>query len=189
MRLVSFCICFSEFVISLYCFVFFFFKRKTAYEMRISDWSSDVCSSDLDLVIIVGSALVLSGAVQRSGVIESAQALVSRRVKRVSTQLVVLTASVGFASALVKNVGALAMLMPSAFQMAKKNKTPPSVFLMPMSFAALLGGLMTLVGTSPNIIVSRVREDMLGKPFGMFDYTPVGLCLLLMGLEIGRAHV
>ncbi|RIA36624.1 di/tricarboxylate transporter [Hephaestia caeni] len=139
-----------------------------------------------DLVIIVGSALVLSGAVQRSGVIESAQALVSRRVKRVSTQLVVLTASVGFASALVKNVGALAMLMPAAFQMAKKNKTPPSVFLMPMSFAALLGGLMTLVGTSPNIIVSRVREDMIGKPFGMFDYTPVGLCLLLMGLVFLR---
>src|SRR3546814_2510692 len=78
------------------------------------------------------------------------------------------------------------MLMPSAVQMAKKNKTPPSVFLMPMSFAALLGGLMTLVGTSPNIIVSRVREDMLGKPFGMFDYTPVGLCLLLMGLVFLR---
>src|SRR3546814_12748269 len=45
---------------------------------------------------------------------------------------------------------------------------------------------MTLVGTSPNIIVSRVREDMLGKPFGMFDYTPVGLCLLLMGLVFLR---
>jgi di/tricarboxylate transporter len=53
---------------------------------------------------------------------------------------------------------------------------------MPMSFASLLGGLMTLVGTSPNIIVSRVRAEMLGKPFRMFDYTPVGLGLLLVGL-------
>jgi di/tricarboxylate transporter len=139
-----------------------------------------------DIVIIVGSALVMSAAVQRSGVIEIALAFVSKRVKRVRSQLLVLTASVGFASALVKNVGALAMLMPAAFQMAKKNKTSPSVFLMPMSFASLLGGLMTLVGTSPNIIVSRVREQMTGRPFGMFDYLPTGLGLLLMGLVFLR---
>ncbi|HEU4959950.1 MAG TPA: SLC13 family permease [Sphingomonas sp.] len=139
-----------------------------------------------ELVIIVGSALVMSAAVQRSGVIETALAFLSTRVRRVRSQLVVLTASVGFASALIKNVGALAMLMPAAFQMAKKNQTSPSVFLMPMSFASLLGGLMTLVGTSPNIIVSRVRAEMLGTPFRMFDYTPVGLGLLLMGLVFLR---
>ena len=135
-----------------------------------------------DIVIIVGSALVMSAAVQRSGVIEVALAFVSKRVKRVRSQLLVLTASVGIASALVKNVGALAMLMPAAFQMAKKNNTSPSVFLMPMSFASLLGGLMTLVGTSPNIIVSRVREEMTGEPFKMFDYLPTGLGLLVVGL-------
>ncbi len=135
-----------------------------------------------DIVIIVGSALVMSAAMQRSGLIERGLAIVSRRVKRVRSQLVVLTASVGIASALVKNVGALAMLMPAAFQMAKKNEASPSVFLMPMSFASLLGGLMTLVGTSPNIIVSRVRQDMTGEPFTMFDYLPTGLGLLLVGL-------
>lgn len=86
------------------------------------------------------------------------------------------------ASALIKNVGALAMLMPAAVQMAKKNGTSPSAYLMPMSFASLLGGLMTLVGTSPNIIVSRVREDMTGQPFAMFDFLPTGLGLLLVGL-------
>ncbi|WP_066782122.1 SLC13 family permease [Sphingomonas sp. CCH5-D11] len=135
-----------------------------------------------DIVIIVGSALVMSAAMQRSGLIERALALVSRRIKRVRSQLVLLTASVGVASALVKNVGALAMLMPAAFQMAKKNETSPSVFLMPMSFASLLGGLMTLVGTSPNIIVSRVRQDMTGQPFSMFDYLPTGLSLLIVGM-------
>ncbi|SEJ42548.1 Di-and tricarboxylate transporter [Sphingomonas sp. OV641] len=135
-----------------------------------------------DIVIIVGSALVMSAAMQRSGLIERALALVSRRIKRVRSQLVLLTASVGVASALVKNVGALAMLMPAAFQMAKKNETSPSVFLMPMSFASLLGGLMTLVGTSPNIIVSRVRQDMTGQPFSMFDYLPTGLGLLIVGM-------
>jgi di/tricarboxylate transporter len=135
-----------------------------------------------DIVIIVGSALVISAAVQRSGVIERALRSLSKRVTRVRSQLLVLAGSVGVASALVKNIGALAMLMPAAFQMAKKSDASPSVFLMPMAFASLLGGLMTLVGTSPNIIVSRVREDMTGHPFGMFDYTPVGFFLLVMGL-------
>ena len=69
------------------------------------------------------------------------------------------------------------MLMPAAFQMAKRNDVRPSVFLMPMSFASLLGGLMTLVGTSPNIVVSRVREEMTGHPFRMFDYFPIGFGL------------
>ena len=135
-----------------------------------------------DIVIIVGSALVISAAVQRSGLIERGLALIGGRVTKVRSQLLVLTASVGVTSALVKNVGALAMLMPAAFQMAKKNKASPSVFLMPMSFASLLGGLMTLVGTSPNIIVSRVRQDMTGHPFRMFDYFPTGFGLLVIGL-------
>jgi di/tricarboxylate transporter len=135
-----------------------------------------------DIVIIVGSALVLSGAVQRSGAVELLMGRLQRRVKRVRSQLLLLAASVGFASALVKNIGALAMLMPAAFQMAKKSDASPSVFLMPMAFASLLGGLITLIGTSPNIIVSRVREDMTGQPFHMFDYAPVGLGLTVVGL-------
>lgn len=135
-----------------------------------------------DIVIIVGSALVISAAVQRSGVIERALRIVSRRVTWVRGQILVLAGSVGVASALVKNIGALAMMMPAAFQIAKKSKVSPSAYLMPMSFASLLGGLMTLVGTSPNIIVSRSREEMMGKPFGMFDYLPVGAGLLALGL-------
>jgi di/tricarboxylate transporter len=135
-----------------------------------------------DIVIIVGSALVLSGAVQRSGIIEGAMLVLQRRVKRIRSQLLLLCASVGFASALVKNIGALAMMMPVAFQMAKRSNTTPAVFLMPMAFASLLGGLITLIGTSPNIIVSRVREEMTGQPFGMFDYAPVGLGLTVIGL-------
>lgn len=135
-----------------------------------------------DIVVIVASALVLSGAVQRSGVIESAMLVLQRRVTRVRSQLLLLCASVGFASALVKNIGALAMMMPVAFQMSKRSRAAPAVFLMPMAFASLLGGLITLIGTSPNIIVSRVREEMTGEPFGMFDYAPVGLGLTVVGL-------
>lgn len=135
-----------------------------------------------DIVIIVGSALVMSAAVRRSGLIDGLLMRIAARVRSTTGQLLLLTATVGFASALIKNVGALAMLMPSAVQMAKKEGRSPSVFLMPMAFASLLGGLMTLIGTSPNIIVSRVREDMTGEPFRMFDYLPTGLALLLAGL-------
>ena len=135
-----------------------------------------------DIVIIVASALVLSAAVQRSGVIERAMLVLQKRVTHVRSQLLLLSASVGLASALVKNIGALAMMIPVALQMSKRANVSPAAYLMPMSFASLLGGLITLIGTSPNIIVSRVREEMTGQPFGMFDYAPVGLGLTLVGL-------
>ncbi len=135
-----------------------------------------------DIVIIVGSALVVSAAVQRSGLVERLVIWIGTRATRVRSQLFVLTASVALASSFVKNIGALAMLMPAAFQLAKRRGTSPSVFLMPMSFASLLGGLLTLIGTSPNIIVSKVREDMTGEPFRMFDFLPTGLGLLVVGL-------
>jgi len=68
-------------------------------------------------------------------------------------------------------------MIPIAFQFARCSRTSPSTFLMPMAFAALLGGLMTQIGTSPNIVVSRLREETTGESFRMFDFTPVGLSL------------
>lgn len=135
-----------------------------------------------DIVVIVGSALVLSAAVQRSGVIERMLQSLAQRIKKPQRQMLVLSAAVGLSSGFIKNVGALAMLMPGAVQMARKQNASPSLYLMPMAFASLLGGLTTLIGTSPNIIVSRVREEMTGEPFRMFDYLPTGLALLVMGL-------
>jgi len=135
-----------------------------------------------EIVIIVGSALIVSAAIERSGVIEALVAGVTRDMKGLGAQIAVLAGSVAFLSAMVKNIGALAMLMPSALNLARRTHGQPSRLLMPMSFAALLGGLITLVGTSPNIIVSRVRDQMMGEPFHMFDYAPVGLGLTLAGL-------
>jgi di/tricarboxylate transporter len=139
-----------------------------------------------DIVIIVASALVISAAVERSGVVEAAIARLTSGMRQVGPQLLVLVSSVTFLSALVKNIGALAMLMPAAFQIAKRSRSSPSCFLMPMSFGSLLGGLMTLVGTSPNIIVSRVRQEMTGHPFAMFDYFPVGFGLAVTGIVFLR---
>jgi di/tricarboxylate transporter len=135
-----------------------------------------------DIVIIVASALVVSAAVERSGVIEAAVHRISPNVTSVQVQLLVLVITVTILSAFVKNIGALAMMMPVAFQMARRSNVSPSCFLMPMAFGSLLGGLMTLVGTSPNIIVSRMREELTGQPFRMFDFTPVGLTLAAAGI-------
>ncbi|RUY86785.1 SLC13 family permease, partial [Mesorhizobium sp. M7A.F.Ca.CA.001.12.2.1] len=84
-------------------------------------------------------------------------------------------------SAFVKNIGALAIMIPIAFQFARRSNISPSIFLMPMAFGSLLGGLMTQVGTSPNIVVSRVREELIGTAFTMFDFTPVGAAIAAAG--------
>jgi di/tricarboxylate transporter len=108
-----------------------------------------------DIVIIVASALVVSAAVARSGVVERMVRLVGPYLQTTMQQVLALAGAVTLLSSFVKNVGALAMLMPIAFQLARRTGTSPSSLLMPMSFGALLGGIITLVGTSPNIIVSR----------------------------------
>ncbi len=135
-----------------------------------------------DIVIIVGSALVVSAAVARSGIMEI---LIRRYLPRMSSprvQLIVLVTIVTVLSAFVKNIGALAIMMPIAFQMARRSRVSPSMFLMPMAFGSLLGGLMTQIGTSPNIIVSGVRQELTGTAFTMFDFTPVGAILAAVGV-------
>jgi di/tricarboxylate transporter len=134
-----------------------------------------------DIVIIVASALLVSAAVGRSGVVERVVRKLGPYLTSVYRQVAALVGSVTVLAAFVKNIGALAMLMPITFQFARRTGTSPSSLLMPMSFGALLGGIVTLIGTSPNIIVSRVREQILGEPFHMFDFTPVGASLALLG--------
>ena len=135
-----------------------------------------------DIVIIVGSALLLSGAIARSGVMDLALRRMSPERRPPRIQLLILVLVVALLSAFVKNIGALAIMIPVAVQMARGSGVSPSMFLMPMAFASLLGGLMTQVGTSPNVIVSRMREEITGGPFSMFDYTPVGAALTLAGV-------
>jgi di/tricarboxylate transporter len=135
-----------------------------------------------DIVIIVGSALLVSAAVARSGVAERLIAPLAPYLTTTRAQVVVLTGAVALLSAFVKNVGALAIFMPIAFQLARRAGTSPSRLLMPMAFGALLGGIVTLIGTSPNVIVSRMRAELLGEPFRMFDFAPVGAGIALAGL-------
>ncbi len=135
-----------------------------------------------DIVIIVASALLVSAAVSRSGVVERAMRAVGSRLATTTQQVAALVGTVTVLSGFVKNIGALAMLMPVAFQLSRRTGTSPSSLLMPMSFGSLLGGIVTLVGTSPNIIVSRMREQILGEPYHMFDFTPVGAGIAVVGV-------
>nr|WP_267886027.1 SLC13 family permease [Ensifer aridi] len=134
-----------------------------------------------DIVIIVGSALIVSAGVARSGAVDAAIQRFLPNVQSVRAQLALLVVTVTVLSAFIKNIGALAIMIPVAFQFARRSNVQPSVFLMPMAFGSLIGGLMTQVGTSPNVVVSRMREDLTGESFTMFDFTPVGATLAVVG--------
>ncbi len=135
-----------------------------------------------DIVIIVGSALVVSAGVARSGIVDMAVKKFFPNLNTLHTQLALLMIAVALLSAFIKNIGALAIMMPVAFQFSKKSGASPSKYLMPMAFAALLGGLMTQIGTSPNIVVSRLRQELTGSSFTMFDFTPMGALLTVVGI-------
>ena len=135
-----------------------------------------------EIIVIIAAALVVSACIARSGVIEALMRPVLPRLRTPAVQAPVLSACVLALSMVTKNVGALAIFMPIALQLARRHKVSPSSLLMPMAAASLVGGIVTLVGTSPNIIIAKVRADMFGKPFGMFDFTPVGLSLAVLSL-------
>jgi di/tricarboxylate transporter len=131
---------------------------------------------------LIAGALILSAAIARSGAVEVLVRWLTPLLRSPSLQVGVLTACVAGLSAFVKNVGALAIFMPVAFQVARRNERSPSEFLMPLSFASLLGGSMTLIGTSPNMLTAVVRQELEGSPFHMFDFTPVGFVTAFCGV-------
>jgi di/tricarboxylate transporter len=135
-----------------------------------------------DIVVIIASALVLSAAISRSGLVDTLMAPLLPHLKDERTQVPVLSTATTLLSMVTKNVGALALMMPSALRIARNTGVSPGRLLMPMSFGSLVGGLAVLVGTSPNIIVSEVRQEALGKPFAMFDFMPVGGTLAVLAI-------
>ena len=133
-------------------------------------------------VITVAAVLVISKALGNSGVLERALRPFDRWTIRPEGQIIVLAGLVATASAFMNNVGALALFLPAALELARKRGTSPALVLMPMAFASLLGGLITLIGTPPNLLISRIRQEAVGQPFAMFDFTAVGLTLTIAGL-------
>ncbi|MDW7739132.1 MAG: SLC13 family permease [Bacillota bacterium] len=133
-------------------------------------------------VITVAAVLIVSRALFNSGMVDYIARLISRVGENANIQLSVLVLAVTLSSGFMNNIGALALFMPVAIRMARKSNRSPSLFLMPLAFGSLLGGLITQVGTPPNIIISIFRaETSLGVPFRMFDFAPVGAGVALAG--------
>ncbi|MDR5875012.1 SLC13 family permease [Vreelandella gomseomensis] len=133
-------------------------------------------------VITVAAVLVLSRGFERSGLVDIIADQIFKVGERLVLQLLVLVGTVVVLSGIMNNVGALALLLPVAMRLAREHNTPPSLLLMPLAFGSLLGGLITLIGTPPNIIISSYRADVAGDNFSMFSFAPVGIAVALAGL-------
>ena len=132
--------------------------------------------------ITVAMVLILSRGLANSGVVDLIVSRLMFTVKRVSLHVAMLSGVSAVFSTVINNVGALALLMPVGIESSAKAKRSPAVILMPMSFASILGGLVTLIGTPPNIIIANFRTDIRGEPFAMFDFSPVGVVVAIAGV-------
>jgi di/tricarboxylate transporter len=132
--------------------------------------------------VIIALVLIVSRGLSNSGAIE----LIARHVidggRSLFMHISVMSGVSAILSAVMNNVAALALLMPIDMQAAKKAKRNVRLSLMPLSFASILGGMITLIGTPPNIIIASFREQAMGEPFGMFDFSPVGAVTALAGV-------
>ncbi len=133
-------------------------------------------------VITVVAVLIISRGLRNAGVVDMIAGWLSPLIDRPQLHLAALTMTCGFCSAFMNNVGALAILMPVALETAGKQQRSPAALLMPLSFGAILGGLATMIGTPPNVIIAQYRADAFGQPFAMFDFSPVGGIIAVLGI-------
>ena len=134
------------------------------------------------VIIIIASVLVVSRAIAASSILELSVGAVLKRIRSPSLQIGVMAAAVGYLSGFIKNVGTLGIFIPIAIQTARRSGQSRSIYLMPLAFASLVGGTITKIGTSPNLLISSVRQDLGQPPFGLFDFVAVGLPLTTLAV-------
>jgi len=132
--------------------------------------------------VIIALVLIISRGLSNSGVIELLARFFVDASRKLASHISIMSAVAAVLSAFMNNVAALALLMPLDMQAASKAKRSPAVTLMPLSFASILGGMITLIGTPPNIVIAEYRNDALGASFSMFDFAPVGLACAAVGV-------
>ena len=132
--------------------------------------------------VIIALVLIVSRGLTNSGVIELIASRTVDASRALWAHIGIMAGVSAVLSAVMNNVAALALLMPVDLKAAAKSERSPALTLMPLSFASILGGLVTLIGTPPNIIIAAYREKTMGTPFGMFDFTPVGAVCALVGI-------
>ncbi|HAT2066015.1 TPA: SLC13 family permease [Legionella pneumophila] len=133
-------------------------------------------------VITVGCVMILTYAITQSGVLNDSFIKLKKFSKKTSFQVGLYSGISAFLSAFMNNVGALGIMMPIAIHAFTEIKKSPSIILMPIAFCSVLGGVITAIGTPPNLLISNFRNQVLGTPYNMFDFTPVGLPVALMGV-------
>lgn len=133
-------------------------------------------------VIIIALVLIVSRGLSRSGAIELLARHVVDSGRSLRSHVGIMAGISAALSGVMNNVAALALLMPVDMQAAQRAKRSPALTLMPLSFASILGGMVTLIGTPPNIVIATFREDALGEPYTMFDFAPVGGVVALAGV-------
>ena len=132
--------------------------------------------------VIIALVLIVSKGLSNSGVVEQLAKQVSRFSHSLQTHIAGMSGIAAALSAVMNNVAALALLMPVDMQAASKAKRSPALTLMPLSFATILGGMITMIGTPPNIIIAEFRQQATGTSFSMFDFAPVGLACAVVGV-------
>ena len=132
--------------------------------------------------VIIALVLIVSRGLSNSGAIELIAKLVIDSGRSLFKHIFVMSGVAALLSAVMNNVAALALLMPIDMQAAHKSERNPALSLMPLSFASILGGMITLIGTPPNIIIASFREQALGESYGMFDFSPVGIVVSIVGI-------
>ncbi|MBX2869715.1 MAG: SLC13 family permease [Acidiferrobacterales bacterium] len=132
--------------------------------------------------VIIALVLIVSRGLSNSGAIELIAKYVIDGSRSLFMHISVMSGVAAALSALMNNVAALALLMPIDMQAAAKAKRSVALSLMPLSFASILGGLITMIGTPPNIIIASFRQEAVGEPFGMFDFSPVGIVAAVVGV-------
>ncbi len=132
--------------------------------------------------LVVALVLVVSAGLVRSGAVLLITRTLVDASRSLGAHITLMGAVGGILSAFMNNVAALALLMPVDIQTARKAGRQPGLSLMALSFATILGGMVTLIGTPPNIIIASIRQESLGEPFKMFDFAPVGGVVAIAGL-------
>ncbi len=133
-------------------------------------------------VIIIALVLIISRGLYLSGAIELIASALLDGTRRIGQHIALMAGVSAALSALMNNVAALALLMPVDLQAAEKAERSPALTLMPLSFASILGGMITLIGTPPNIVIATFRGEALGAPYTMFDFAPVGVAVAAVGI-------
>lgn len=137
---------------------------------------------DNPAVITVASILIISNIIAKSNILNLLLKKLDIITYNQASHVFIFSFFIAFISAFMNNIGALGLMLPVSIYTSLKHNRSPSYLLMPIAMASALGGMVTLIGTPPNLLISNFRAESIGKSFNMFDYSYVGLFTAIIGV-------